>query len=415
VKERFRFVTSTLLLALLGAASMLVRSAPASAYTIGSMFSGEHFSIPGGIVLMQDGDHPELYYLMPRQFSLVTSTEIETDPASGETALKTHYGFSHGVIRIEGKEYSLYSFRVKLDSFGPIAIGQIRNRVYQEVNKGKKIGEPKTHVVVKPRAPMCGATLGLPVSAGGAPGSGGIEVTYGFSDAGQGSCTQTGAMEEFTVEIRVPMSMEPAVADSFIRGVGISLPTVKIRHPYQLRNTLKIHVDTHRLIERLRDFKSISGGVAFVQAAASQELSDALISMEAVGDFSMKLEDPDPKIREHMYEIVIEMLKSTFFKFAAFDPKAGGGEETKETPETCKLSAADALVKTAKGTPIPMCMTVGLNESEFKGVERGNFDLDLMETTYGTIQSEVGIALPAIPKELFDPRIFGTSGTGGML
>ena len=354
----------------------------ANAGALASIYNGEQFQLEDQL-LVQDADHPESYYYLPRTYKLKSRTALDMDGnPKRETSLK------HRVVTKGDKQYSVYTMTLELDH--PTSL-QLR---IAEMQIRRKTGQ---RAVIKGPAPVCGIRVrgpGFDSTAAASPvdkvDPDATLIQYSVNSTEAGKCASVLATTEFNLVYRVPISQEPQTAETITSSVGLFIPAVEILLPYKYREKVVVTLDAVSTYEQLKAAADLQGTFKAVTAGVSAAMSDLKNKLMMSGGIAVDSENPDPAIRDRFLTMALEILSKTYLNYL---PMGLAGNTDSLVLADKEKAASASLFK----------VQLGFDRQSAERI--GKFRIDFSNAVYGGVTSQVQIKAARASKDSLDPQV----------
>ncbi len=353
----------------------------AKASALASLWNGEHINLSGQI-LVQDAEQPLDFYVLPSKYIL--KRESKMDPQTGQ--LVNTVWFQNRVVDQGGVKYSVYTFKLELDSPG-------RMELLRAENKLRSI--TKTKARIKGLAPICGVALGSNFASFATPtpqvDPEATLISYSIKSTEADQCKSVLGTSDFAIEIKVPMSREPEVASQLISMTGLVLPALELVHPYKIKNSIVMTFNPVVLFEQMQTNVGLTGTWKFITASVQSNSTKMMKSLELTGGLTVNWEGADQAIRDIFINKAIEFLSQSYLKYSQTSQK-----DLNSKPETVadkNQSVSTSLFR------VDMAMT------KEAATIKEKISLDFSSVTYGTVKSQAQIEISNITSDQLDPEV----------
>lgn len=155
--------------------------------------------------------------------------------------------YRHSIVRVEGKEVSVYEFELR-----PSSLSDIQKSNLERGLSGAIVG----------RAPVCGTSLNIPgYLAVSESVNSGIRAFVSIPVESTLNCMNGAPLvDRLTLRLEVPMNQEPNVARSLMGDVGLILPEVVWHLPMRYYDRASITIDYERTYDALS--RVLGGGLS---------------------------------------------------------------------------------------------------------------------------------------------------------
>lgn len=363
----------------------LLFSGAANASALASVYNGEQFRLKGQL-LVQDAEHPDDYYLIPKIYRL--KNKIFVNEQTGERSNRANV--NNKVITVNGRQYSSYTMRFRLDE--PSEVELLEAKMLLQMKAGRAAN-------IRGVAPICGIRL---ASLGFDQGTGNeadtqkaisnpnvTTITYSISSTEAGKCTSLLDTTDFTVEYRVPIELEPKTAQDLTSDIGLVLPPVELLLPYKYKDSVTVEVDAESAIKQVKAAADLQGSFKFVTAQISASISNLVNKLTVSGGLKVDCQNPDRTVCDHFLEQAKDILSKTLF---IYTPLAEKGD-TNPLVVSDKDKSSSSMFK----------VSLAYDEQEAKRI--GKFRVDFSNMVYSTVSGQAQLRAAKASPSALDPIV----------
>lgn len=356
-------------------------SALARASALASLYNGTQFHLEGQL-LVQDSENPNDFYLIPQVYEVKRESVFNPTTQS----FSERVAVNHRVFSKDGHQYSSYSIRMILEMPDQLEIQRALSALRQKVGQSARIIGA---------APVCGLRLDLPARLPSMEGSSeppynATWIQYSIASSEAGKCNSMMDTTEFSLEYRVPLDLEPALAQNITTDVGLLLPPIELVLPYKYKDKVRVEVDAESAIQQLKAGADIKGSFKFVTGEVQANIERLVNTLQVTGQMAVDCQNPDPTICNYFLDQAKDVLAKTLY---IYTPLAVGGDTNPMVLGDKEKNVDASLFK------------VGLAFDEQSAKRIGKFRVDFSNTVYSSIYSQVQIHVQNIPSENLDPIV----------
>lgn len=361
----------------------LVGAGRANANALASIYNGDQFQLNDQL-LVQDADHPDDFYILPRTFHIKRQSTYNAD--TGE--VKNIVSVNNRVLTSGQNQYSDYSIRVVLDEPG-------RLELLQAAMNLRRVANPNARI--KGVAPICGMHVLIPGISNSteAPNPASFDpnttfIQYSLGSTDGDKCNSVLATSEFTFEYRVPISLEPATARNLTSDVGLVLQPIDMILPYKYKDKVKIVVDARSAVEQMKAAASLQGSFKFVTAGVQASMEKMMNSLQVTGQLHVDCQNPDTTACDRFVNQAQDILTKVLVNYL---PMSGAGD-------------TNPLVVADKNRAVNATMfQVQLNYDQQSAERIGQFTVDFSNTVYSSVHAQAQIDASHVPVEVLAPAV----------
>jgi hypothetical protein len=360
--------------------SALLLPISSRAGALASIWNGEQFGIDGE-TLVQDADRPDEFYILPRKYKIQKKSKYNERTDSFDTVPQV----VHQISDIGGVKYSIYNITLVLDEPGQMELMELDSKLQRHRPSAR----------IRGLANVCGMSLGLPAVAPlpGPVDQNALHITYSINSTTENSCSSILPQTAFNLQIKVPLSREPEVANAMSSSVGMVLPPIELLFPYKYSDSVIVTFNAKKTIDQMATGLDLKGTWKVVSAGVSARTQDIVNRLKITGAIKMDCQNPDKRICDSFLEKAKEILSSSLVRYVPQTPVTNEGGVAQVVMGDNNKDVPTSLFK----------VEMAMDSRSFSDSEE--LKIDFSDVNYSTVKTQVQLDVSKVPKKSFKPEV----------